>query len=182
MNALKFIKEISFICAILCAFHITSISAETIPEPNSYRTENYRAAVPETLTGGQVIDSAEQLAAFIDARRPILIDVFPAPNKPKDLSPDTLWIEPSRETLPGAIWLANVGHGIAPDSLIQLLKTSLPNNTPMVVFCEPNCWHSWNAGKRAIELGAKDVYWYRAGVKGWKEAGYALETQHPVRP
>ena len=83
----------------------------------------------------------------------------------------------------GCHLLANAGHGIAPDSLIQLLKNQLPDDAPVVViFCEPNCWHSWNAGKRAIELGAGEVYWYRAGVKGWKEAGFALETQHPVRP
>ncbi|CZF84111.1 hypothetical protein GCE9029_04207 [Grimontia celer] len=182
MNILKLFKEISFICAILYSLQVISISAETIPEPDDYRTENYRAAVPETLSGGQVIASAEQLATFIKARRPVLIDVFPAPNKPDNLSSDTLWIEPSRETLPGALWLANVGHGIAPDSLIHLFQNQLPVDAPVVIFCEPNCWHSWNAGKRAIELGAKEVYWYRAGVKGWKEAGYALETQYPVRP
>lgn len=182
MSILKKIKEISFICAILHILQATSVSAETVPEPSDYRTENYRSAVPATLTGGQVIESAEQLVAFIKTRHPVLIDVYPAPNKPDNLSPDTLWIEPSRETLPGALWLANVGHGIAPDSLIHLLQNQLPDDEPVVIFCEPNCWHSWNAGKRAIELGAKEVYWYRAGVKGWKEAGYALETQHPVRP
>lgn len=182
MRSLKLFIKISLISAILCGIQATGVSAETVPEPDGYRTENYRADVPATLQGGRVLDTPQQLATLIASQQPVLIDVYPAANKPDNLTPDTLWIEPTRETLPGAVWLANVGHGIAPDSLIQLLEKHLPVDSPVVVFCEPNCWHSWNAGRRAIELGAKSVYWYPAGVKGWKEAGYALETQRPVRP
>lgn len=182
MRILNLSNKISFICAILCGIQVTTLSAETVPEPVDYRTENYRADVPATLQGGRVLDTPQQLVTLINRSHPVLIDVYPAPHKPDNLTPETLWIEPTRETLPGALWLANVGHGIAPAPLIQLLKSRLPDNSPVVVFCEPNCWHSWNAGKRAIELGAKEVYWYRAGVTGWKAAGLALETQHPVRP
>ncbi|KXF80370.1 hypothetical protein ATN88_10555 [Enterovibrio coralii] len=159
-----------------------SINAETVPEPADYRNSQYRAPVPETLKGAQVINTPEVLKSFIAQRNPLLIDVYPAPNRPDTLTKDTLWIEPKRDTIPASLWLANVGHGIVPDSLIALLKNSLPADRPVVIFCEPSCWHSWNAGKRAIELGAEDVYWYRAGVRGWQDAGYELETHTPVRP
>ncbi len=174
-------KEISVIAAILFCFCAFKINAETTPEPENYRTSDYRGSVPDTVSGAQVIDSPATLKSMIDTEDPVLIDVYPAPNKPDDLAPGTLWIEPRRDTLPGALWLANTGHGILPDNLITLLQTYLPDDRPVVIFCEPRCWHSWNAAKRAVELGAKNVYWYRNGVTGWSEAGYPLETHTPVR-
>ncbi|WP_407332049.1 rhodanese-like domain-containing protein [Enterovibrio sp. 27052020O] len=166
-----------------CAFSVTAeTKTEHVSEPDSYRTENYRAPVPNTLIGATVIDTPEALKQFISSHNPRLIDVYPAPNKPDNLLKSTLWIEPKRDTLPGTRWLANVGHGIMPDSLIDLLKKNLPDDQPVVIFCEPNCWHSWNAAKRALELGASEVVWYRAGVTGWREAGFALETHTPIRP
>lgn len=174
-------------CAILLCFCAMNISAETnsspVIEPNDYRTEHYRAPVPTTLLGASVINAPDELHAFIERKTPRLIDVYPAPNKPEGLVKNTLWIEPTRDTLPNTYWLANVGHGIVPDDLVALLKAHLPiDDTPIVIFCEPSCWHSWNASKRALELGATHVYWYRAGVKGWKDAGYPLEAAEPVRP
>ncbi|WP_394212208.1 rhodanese-like domain-containing protein [Enterovibrio calviensis] len=172
--------------AILLCFCALSVNAETnkvpVSEPDNYRTENYRASVPYSLIGATVIETPQALKQFMTLHDPLLIDVYPAPNKPDNLLKTTLWIEPRRETLPNALWLANVGHGIMPDSLINLLKQNLPSDQAVVIFCEPNCWHSWNAAKRALELGAQDVVWYRAGVTGWKEAGFALETHTPIRP
>ncbi|WP_244556489.1 rhodanese-like domain-containing protein [Enterovibrio nigricans] len=169
-------------CAIFICLCTISINAETVLEPLDYRNNQYRAPVPTTLQGARVIESPEALKAFMTQDNPVLIDVYPAPNRPDNLSQNTLWIEPKRDTIPSSLWLANVGHGIVPDSLVKLLADNLPLNRPVVVFCEPSCWHSWNAGKRALALGAKEVYWYRAGVKGWQEAGYELETHTPVRP
>ncbi|MDD1781591.1 hypothetical protein LRP49_10340 [Enterovibrio sp. ZSDZ35] len=182
MKVRSLIKALCVKCAIFLYFCATSINAETVPEPDGYRNAQYRAPVPETLQGAQVIETPEALKLFMANANAVLIDVYPAPNRPEGLSKDTLWIEPKRDTIPSSLWLANVGHGIVPDSLVSLLAENIPQQGPVVVFCEPSCWHSWNAGKRAIELGAKDVYWYRAGVKGWQEAGYELETQTPVRP
>ncbi|WP_035024878.1 rhodanese-like domain-containing protein [Enterovibrio calviensis] len=177
----KHLKYAILLC--FCAFSvIANTELEPVPEPDTYRMENFRAPVPNTLDGANVIDSPQALKQFISERAPRLIDVYPAPNKPDNLADGTLWIEPTRETLPNALWLANVGHGIMPDSLIALLGENLVGSHPIVIFCEPNCWHSWNAAKRAIALGGQDVYWYRAGVKGWREAGFALESHTPIRP
>ncbi|MGF1768185.1 hypothetical protein L4D06_12525 [Enterovibrio makurazakiensis] len=177
----KHLKSAILLC--FCAFSVTAnTEPQSMSEPDSYRMENFRAPVPNTLQGANVINSPQALKQFIAHHDPRLIDVYPAPNKPDNLPDTTLWIEPIRETLPNALWLANVGHGIMPDALISLLSENVKHSQPIVVFCEPNCWHSWNAAKRALELGAQDVYWYRAGVKGWREAGFELEKHTPIRP
>jgi len=49
---------------------------------------------------------------------------------------------------------------------------------PIVVFCHPKCWGSWNAAKRLVMLGYARVYWFREGVEGWQEKFEAA----PVEP
>ena len=41
----------------------------------------------------------------------IFIDVLPRPRKPAGLPSGTLWIDKPRRTIPGALWLPNVGFG-----------------------------------------------------------------------
>lgn len=39
---------------------------------------------------------------------------------------------------------------------------------PMVFYCAgPQCWMSYNAALRAINLGYSQVYWYRGGIEAW---------------
>lgn len=41
---------------------------------------------------------------------------------------------------------------------------------PMVFYCQgPQCWMSYNAALRAINLGYSQVYWYRGGVEAWMQ-------------
>jgi len=175
--------------AIFGLLAMQAIRAETLPaEPEGFRMGDYNAEVPAGVAGARVIPSAGELKSLIDDLGPVLLDVYPAPNRPAELSADVLWIEPTRETLPEALWLANVGMGPAPDELQALLAEVLNRATdgatsfPVVIFCEPRCWHSWNASKRAVLLGYENVYWYKGGVEGWRLAGYPLQTVHPVRP
>ena len=39
---------------------------------------------------------------------------------------------------------------------------------------------SWNAAKRALALGYKNVGWYPEGTDGWKAAGLPLESAEPT--
>src|SRR3546814_5304788 len=48
-------------------------SAEAVPEPAGYRTENYRAAVPAGLTGARTVD-VEGLRALIAKEDPLLVE------------------------------------------------------------------------------------------------------------
>jgi PQQ-dependent catabolism-associated CXXCW motif protein len=164
-------------------------SASLLPaEPDDLRMGDYNSEVPAGVSGAQVIVTAEELERFIAAAQPALLDVYPAPNRPEDLGEDVLWFEPSRATLPEAFWLANVGMGPAPAALETLLADTLEAVTagdrsfPVVIFCEPRCWHSWNAAKRAVRLGYDNVHWYKGGVEAWRTAGLPLASVRPVRP
>jgi PQQ-dependent catabolism-associated CXXCW motif protein len=145
------------------------------PEPSGIWTGPLQGAVPATIAGGKVVDAAavEALAAQEQA---ILIDVAPWPRKPVNVATEA-WALPPHRSLPGAVWLPDVGNGeipLAVEAWYQARLTALTRENPdqpVVVFCHPNCWASWNAAKRAIGYGYRRVYWYPDGVEGWQDSG-----------
>lgn len=47
---------------------------------------------------------------------------------------------------------------------------------PMVFYCQSvQCWMSYNAALRAINLGYTSVLWYRGGIEAWQQAGLPLQ-------
>ncbi len=174
---------------VFLPYFVSSDQRQIVEEPAAYRTSDYRSEVPLTLKGAKVIDSAQQLQSFLRQNKDaILLDAFPAPHKPDNFPTNDLWLEPERETLPSAVWLANTGLGNIPEELEALLQTQLKRLTSndkqhsVIIFCEPACWHSWNAAKRAASYGYSNIYWYRQGVTGWQQAGFPVTVQQPVRP
>ena len=51
---------------------------------------------------------------------------------------------------------------------------------PIVLYCQADCWMSWNASKRASSWGYSNLYWFPEGDAGWKEAGNKLAEAKPV--
>lgn len=48
--------------------------------------------------------------------------------------------------------------------------------TPLVFYClSTHCWMSYNASLRAINMGYKNVLWYRGGIEAWKAAGQKVD-------
>lgn len=46
---------------------------------------------------------------------------------------------------------------------------------PLVLYCYgPDCIRSRDAGARAARLGFRNVFWFRGGVREWRDAGYPL--------
>jgi PQQ-dependent catabolism-associated CXXCW motif protein len=185
----KSISLTIFILSVFLSCFANSEQKPLIKEPAAYRTSDYRSEVPLTVKGAKVIDTAQQLQSFLRKNEnSVLLDAFPAPHKPNNFPIDDLWIEPERVTLPGALWLANTGMGNLPEELEELLITQLKQLTSndkqrsVIIFCEPACWHSWNASKRAVSYGYSNIYWYRQGVTGWQQAGFSVTVQQPVRP
>ena len=158
------------------------------PEPDGYRTGNYRSPVPATLAGGTVL-TTDALRRLIEDGGPLLIDVLPAPRKPQTLGPDTLWRPPARRNIPGSIWLPNTGFGILPVEEEDYLRENLIRATgggssgnkdrALVFYCLADCWMSWNAAKRALAWDYSNVYWYPDGTDGWAAAGLPLEDSEP---
>ncbi len=159
--------------------------AQPVPEPEGYRDDPYRGPVPETLAGARVVDTAGAHALW-QADETVFVDVLPRPPRPPNLPEGTIWRDRPRDSIPGAIWLPNVGYAeLAPgteayfrDRLLEATGGDL--SRPVLFFCLDECWMSWNAAKRALELGWTDVTWYPEGTDGWSFEDYPLERVEPA--
>jgi len=156
-------------------------STSHVPEPRELWTGPMASDTPATLEGAQVIDvpALEKLLA----EKPLLIDVGPADRKPDGLPASTIW-KPTHRSIPGAVWFPGAGSGELPDEKVEALLQRIGELTggnksaPVVTFCRPKCWASWNIGKRLVKAGYTSVYWLPAGVTGWQERN----DTSPVEP
>src|SRR5690349_13250006 len=92
------------------AFAPPSLAQEQPAEPDFYRTENYRAPVPATLSGARVLTTVEAEAIW-RAKAGVFIDVLPRAPKPKGLPEGTVWRDRPRFDIPGSLWLPDTGYG-----------------------------------------------------------------------
>lgn len=160
--------------------------AQTEPEPAGYRQDDYRAPVPALLTGAEVI-GGEAAHALWRTGRVAFVDVLPHAPKPDNLPAGTIWREKPRNSIPGAIWLPNVGYGRIADVTDRYFRAGLAKAThgdataPVVFFCLDECWMSWNAAKRALtEYGYTNVFWYPGGTDDWEFQSYPTEVVTPA--
>ena len=160
------------------------VTAQSVPEPDGYRMDRFRAPVPSSLTGGTVI-GPEEAHDLWKSGQAAFVDVLPQAPKPKNLPKGTIWRDKPRHTIPGAIWLPNVGYGAIHETTAAYFRDGLQSSTnartdhPVVFFCLEDCWMSWNAAKRAIEWGYTAVYWLPEGTDGWQLWDYPLERVEP---
>jgi PQQ-dependent catabolism-associated CXXCW motif protein len=151
-----------------------------VAEPQDYRLDNYRAPVPATLAGALVL-TTDQAEAIWRAKSGVFVDVLPRPPKPKNLPEGTVWRDKPRLNIPGSIWLPDTGYGRLAPSTEDYFRQGLARATEghkgklVVVYCQADCWMSWNAAKRALSLGYSNVAWYPEGTDGW--SFYSLPTQ-----
>jgi PQQ-dependent catabolism-associated CXXCW motif protein len=178
-------RLLSAAALFLCLAAPVAADEVTVPEPEGYRTDDYRTPVPKTLTGARVI-GADEAEALLEARSAVFIDVFPRAPKPSNLPASTVWRDPTHMTIEGAYWLPNVGYGVLSAEFETYFKSRLASLTkddlakPVVFFCLKNCWMSWNAGKRALSWGYTNVIWFADGTDAWQEAGFDLVKATPV--
>lgn len=86
------------------------------------------------------------------------------------------------DRVPGAI---GAGQAAGSDASIQAeFAASLSKFTggikdrPIIVYCHHAwCFLSYNVALRAVQAGYSNVFWMRAGIEGWKEAGYAIQAE-----
>lgn len=184
------LRLIVFALADAGIFGATSARATTNAapaEPMEYRLDDYRAPTPATLRGGKAVSNDEAMMLWKSSRI-LFIDVMPRPRKPDNLPPKTLWRYPARKNIPGSIWLPNTGYGVLNAATAAYFRNHLERLTkgnrtaPVLFYCLKNCWMSWNAAKRAIELGYSNVYWYADGSDGWSEIRGELQAAQPVEP
>ena len=156
-------------------------AAGAVPEPDGYRMDEYRAPVPATLRGARVVD-AEAAHHLWTSGSAAFIDVLPRAPRPENLPEGTIWYDTPRQSIPGALWLPNVGYGAIAEETAEYFKRGLNTATggdkdhAVVIFCLAECWMSWNAAKRAQDYGYSRVIWMPDGTDAWRARGYPIEA------
>lgn len=150
-----------------------------------FRMAHYRRPVPQTNPGTEVINTTRAFELH-ESGLVQFIDVYP----PRGLGADPIdgnWITNEvHRSMPGAIWLPEVGRGFLDTEHIEYfernlqLLTDADKTRAIVFYCTADCWQSWNAARRALQWGYKTVYWYPAGTDGWQQEGHPLVVVEPV--
>lgn len=177
--------RLALAAALAAAVAAPSPAGAGAAEPDGYRTEAYRAPVPATLGGGTVVHD-DAAHALWKTGRVAFVDVLPRPPRPANLPEGTLWRDPPRRSIPGAVWLPDVGYGRLAEETAEYFRAGLAAVTggdrdhPIVFFCLDECWMSWNAARRALlEEGYARVFWYPEGTDGWTARGWPTEELTP---
>ena len=152
-------------------------------EPLTFRQSNYRAPTPATLQGARVLTTGEAEKLW-RAGEAAFVDVLPQAPRPVGLPADVVWRDKQRSDIPGSIWLPDTGYGELAPVMLDYFRRGLDRaldgrSRALVFYCLKDCWMSWNAAKRALALGYKDVDWYPEGTEGWAAAGLPLELRRP---
>src|SRR5271166_4712884 len=180
-------RRLALLAALSVAFAWSPGLAEDdhAPEPQAYRMQDYRAPVPATLSGAQVLTTSEA-AELWRSGKAAFIDVLPQAPRPANLPEGTLWRDKPRSDIPGSIWLPDTGYGALNSALDDYFRTHLgraagaDRDRTLVFYCLKDCWMSWNAAKRALGLGYPHVAWYPDGTDGWTAAGLPVEPAKPA--
>ena len=160
---------------------VSLVHSEELFDAEGYRSSQYRSPTPSTLEGVQILDTPA-LKKLLDERPDVqLIDVY------RQLWRHDRFIEEEpHANIPGSLWLPNTGSGnlealwlrYFTHYLSQASKGDL--NKPLVFYCRPDCWPSWNAARRAHAMGYRQLYWYRDGIDAWEQAGLPMAPAQPA--
>jgi PQQ-dependent catabolism-associated CXXCW motif protein len=174
----------ALVCIAIICFAFVAFAQQSVPEPDDYRMDDYRAPVPATLAGARVLTTGE-VEAIWRAKTGAFIDVLPRPPKPKNLPPGTIWRDKPRFNIPGSVWLPDTGYGRLASATEDYLRRGLARASDgdraalLVIYCQADCWMSWNAARRVLSYGYSNVAWYPEGTDGWKRANLPVAAAKP---
>ena len=138
-----------------------------VPPTSQLHAGAMHGPTPTSIPGGQVITTKGLVSLVEGGQTPYrLFDVLGA-----------------SEILPGAIGAVPASQaGTFNDATQREFGNFLQSVTggnreiPLVFYClSTQCWMSYNAALRAINLGYTNVLWYRGGIEAWKAAGRAVQ-------
>jgi PQQ-dependent catabolism-associated CXXCW motif protein len=130
----------------------------------SFRRQDVHAPTPLTVPGAKTITTRE-LVELLRTSNPVVVNVLP-------------WKE-GVFAIPGTIWLQGMGRLLYRAEINELqtilAKVAPDKAAPLVLYCLSwECWLSYNVALNALDLGYKNVLWYRGGGQAWDEANLPL--------
>ena len=132
-----------------------------------FRSGKLHAPTPTHHPRAVTITTRELLRLIVGPEPPLLIDVLS---------------QASHQTVAGAWWLRGAGFSTTSNERLALKLEELilgNRERAMAFFCQgAECWASYNAALRASLIGYRNVYWYRGGLRAWKDA--RLPTQWSI--
>lgn len=119
--------------------------------------------------GSRVIYTDDLLRLYKSDKRLVVLDVLHSKSVKRQTLPKTRWLY-------GAGWEHAEVNAEIKRLLAPAMKSIAPRkDTPIVTYCSNrDCWLSWNAARRLVEAGYKNVHWYRGGIEAWRAAELPL--------
>jgi thiosulfate/3-mercaptopyruvate sulfurtransferase len=162
----------TFLTLLLCFTFLLTIAGTGLAEWGSKEIETEKTAVnfaKEVVKGGYKIVSSEELKAWIDQKKDMLIiDTMPYEDSYK------------KQHIPGAVQFEFPKEEVTKlddKTKAAFLKILGPQKDRlMVIYCGfTKCGRSHNGAMWASKLGYKNVYRYPGGIKAWSESDYPVE-------
>ena len=150
-----------------------------------YRISQLRSPTPQTVPGGTAV-TLEALQKLAAGQKAVLIDVMPSEGAGADPATGVWHVPKPRLNMAGSAWLPDVGKGVLTPSLEAYFQDQLTRLTAgdkaraVIIYCQADCWMSWNAVKRAAGYGYSALYWYADGTDGMRDWDVPLVASTPV--
>ena len=119
----------------------------------------------------------DEVYEIVKAKNSILIDVWKKDKRPESIDKKK-WLPPKRYSIPGALWLPNIGRETLTLELREYIEVGLKNITKgnkdekIIFFCRRG-YYSKIAAERAVKLGYTNVFLF-PGTDLWEDAGQRL--------
>lgn len=159
-------------------------SREQLFDPiTGYRLTHYRGIVAQAPEGVERIDTAR--AKVLWRAGAVFVDVNPAAGAVRDDATGRWTLAEPHHSIPGAYWLPETGRGaLSPEIetyLVRRVRKFVARNLyrPIVVFCQADCWMSWNAALRLHRAGIRRIVWFADGLDGWRGAKLPVTSVRP---
>jgi PQQ-dependent catabolism-associated CXXCW motif protein len=132
-----------------------------VPPTQQLHAGPLHGPTPSAIPGGQVITTRE-LVELVRGQQVLVLDVLGGAES----------IQGAQYAVPAA--QAGTFNDQTQQQFGQFLQQATNGNKqhPIVTYClSTQCWMSYNAALRAINLGYTKVLWYRGGIEAWQQAG-----------
>ena len=146
-----------------------------------------QGAVPATLTGATVLPTRTAAEAFLAEHQALAIDVGAAPRATAEhgarhaVAAGRASGHPRQHLAARRRRRGAAARSRQPAFLDAVAQRT--GNDParfVMVYCHLNCWGSWNAAKRLVQAGYRNVAWFPAGIEGWAAADLPFQRTEPT--